>query len=374
MRPLSVDGPRDGKLPNPTGARSKQPDLKALGASKPGTVAIVQWPDADAEIDGIVSAIAADVGSERREPGQILVLTNWRRIGERIRARLNELDIPARSFFTEEELGSDDAREALALLRVVVDRDDAPALRVLVGLGDATGRSDAYQRVLAFCRANAQTPARVLQRLLDGEKLGLSVPALVQRYGHAMAKALQLRELELPELVDALLPEGSDATNDLRATALDALVAADNPGSLLDALLAAITQDDVPQTPDFVRVMSLHKSKGLTSDAVFVVGAVDGVLPTVRSEEPGEVAAATEEGRRLFYVALTRAADELVISGAVSMDLADANARGVRYDKKSVRTVGDRHVVRTVASPYIAELGPAAPKPQRGTDWLNSRP
>ncbi len=349
-------------------------DLEPLGASEPGTVAVVQWPDVDAEIDGIVSAIAADIGSERREPGQVLVLTNWRRIGERIRARLIEVEIPARSFFTEEELGSDDAREALALLRLVVDLDDAPALRVMAGLGDAAGRSEAYQRLLAVCRAEAQTPAQILQRLHNGEKLGVTVPALVQRYGHAMAKAAQLQELDLPKLVEALLPEGRDTTNDLRATALDALVEAEDAESLLDALLAAITQDDVPQNPDFVRVMSLHKSKGLTSDAVFVTGAVDGVLPTVRSDEPGEVAAAIEEGRRLFYVALTRAADELVISGAISMDLADANARGVRYDKKSIRRSGDRHIVRTLASPYIRELGSDAPKPQRGTDWLTSRP
>jgi DNA helicase II / ATP-dependent DNA helicase PcrA len=350
-----------------------KPDLTPLGDAEPGTVAIVQWPDVDAEIDGVVSAIAADVGSERREPGEILVLTNWRRIGERIRVRLAELEIAVRSFFTEEELAGDDAREALALLRLVVDPDDAPAVRVLAGVGDATGRSEAYQRLLAACGDEGQTPAQVLARLHDGEKIGVVVPALVQRFGHAMAKAAQLRALELGDLVDALLPEDRETTADLRATSLDALVEAPDARSLLDALVAAITQDDVPQNPDFVRVMSLHKSKGLTSAAVFVVGSVDGVVPTVRSDEPNAVAHAIEEGRRLFYVAVTRAADELVISGAVSMDLADAMARGVRFDKRSVRRVGDRHTVRTIASPYLGELGPSAPKSQKGTDWLGAR-
>lgn len=88
-------------------------DLTPREATDDGAVAIVQWPDVETEIDGIVSVIAGDVGASRREPGQILVLTNWRKIGEQIRMRLTELEIPARSFFTEEELGSDEGREAL---------------------------------------------------------------------------------------------------------------------------------------------------------------------------------------------------------------------------------------------------------------------
>jgi superfamily I DNA/RNA helicase len=119
--------------------------------------------------------------------------------------------------------------------------------------------------------------------------------------------------------------------------------------------------------------MSLHKSKGLTSPVVFVVGAVDGILPPIRSADAATVDAATQEGRRLSYVAVTRAADELVISSAVSMDLADANARAVRYDRKTIRRSGDRHTVRTFASPYIPELGPAAPRAVRGQQWLKDR-
>ncbi len=351
-----------------------KPDLTPLEEGSAGTTAIVQWQDVATEIDGIVSAIAADVGSERRQAGDILVLTNWRQIGERIRARLIELEIPARSFFTEEEVKTSEAQEALALLRLVVNPDDAPAIRVLVGLGDNEGRCGAYQRVLQVARQGSQTPAHVLARIAQGEKLA-TVPALAKRFVHATARAAQLRELEPEELVDALFPEGQESTADLRATALDALVeeGADVTG-LLDAVLAAVTQDDVPQNPDFVRIMSLHKSKGLTSPAVYIVGAVDGVLPTVRSDAPDEVAAAIEEGRRLFYVAVTRAKHELIISGAASMALADAKQRGVRIDNRSVRKIDDRLVARTLASPYLAELGPSAPKPQRGTDWLAGRP
>ena len=119
--------------------------------------------------------------------------------------------------------------------------------------------------------------------------------------------------------------------------------------------------------------MSLHKSKGLTSPAVFIVAAVEGILPTIPSDETERMRLSREEGRRLMYVALTRAADELVISSSTRMDLADANARNVRYDRSSIRHSGNRYTVQTLASPYIAELGTDAPASLRGENWLRRR-
>lgn len=338
-----------------------------------GEVAIVQWADVASEIDGVVAAIAGDVGSSKREPGEILVLTNWRKIGEGIRTRLIEVGIPARSYFVEEELGTDEGREALALLRLLARGDDAPALRVLLSLGDASGRSDAYRRLRSYCREHRMTPPEVLEALRKGERLDIRVPAFVRTYSRVHAELERLSSLSLADLVDALFPEGSDTLADLRAVALDALAQAADTRDLARGVVEAITQDDVPQTPDFVRVMSLHKSKGLTSKAVYIVGAVDGVLPTIRDLDPVAAEAAAAEGRRLFYVAVTRAAEELVVSGSIAMDLADANARGVRYDRSSIRKVGERLTVRTIASPYVAELGAAAPAAVRGERWLADR-
>ena len=103
-----------------------------------------------------------DLTSGRLDPGEILVLTNWRKVGEAIRQRLKEVGIPVRSFFTEEELSSDEAKTALALLRLAADENDMPAMRVLLSLGDGAGRTAAYQRLLKYCRANAVTPTQVL--------------------------------------------------------------------------------------------------------------------------------------------------------------------------------------------------------------------
>lgn len=351
----------------------RKPELTPRSSAGDGVAAIVQWPNVEAEIDGVVAAIAGDVGSGKRAPGGILVLTNWRKIGEGIRQRVKDLGIPARSYFTEEELATDAGREALALLRIVENKDDAPALRVLLSLGEASGRSDAYQRLLAYCRANGGTPYDTLERIRSGDRLPIRIPAFAKAYAHIHGRVERLRDMDLDELVDDLFPEADPDVADLRAVALDALLQAEDVSAFRRLVVEAITQDDVPQNPDFVRVMSLHKSKGLTSPAVYVVGAVHGVLPTLRDDDPAAVEAGTQEGRRLFYVAVTRAADELVISSAATMDLGDANARGVKYDKRSIRRAGDRYTVRTIATPYISELGPSAPVAVRGEDWLATR-
>ena len=64
---------------------------------------------------------------------------------------------------------------------------------------------------------------------------------------------------------------------------------------------------DVP--PDTVKLTTVHQSKGLEFDVVFVIGVADGMFPSRRSIEAGDV----EEERRLFYVAVTRAKNELYI-------------------------------------------------------------
>ena len=59
-----------------------------------------------------------------------------------------------------------------------------------------------------------------------------------------------------------------------------------------------------------VRLMTVHQAKGLEFPVVFVIGAADGLFPTNRSIDDGDV----EEERRLFYVASTRAMDYLIIT------------------------------------------------------------
>ena len=76
-------------------------------------------------------------------------------------------------------------------------------------------------------------------------------------------------------------------------------------------LLNSETSDrGVEDSNEAIRLTTVHQAKGLEYDVVFLIGIADGFFPTRRSIEMGD----TEEERRLFYVALTRARDELYIS------------------------------------------------------------
>ena len=60
---------------------------------------------------------------------------------------------------------------------------------------------------------------------------------------------------------------------------------------------------------DALRLTTVHQAKGLEYAAVFLISLADGMFPLRRAIEAGDV----EEERRLFYVAVTRARDELYL-------------------------------------------------------------
>ena len=62
---------------------------------------------------------------------------------------------------------------------------------------------------------------------------------------------------------------------------------------------------------EMVNLSSVHQAKGLEWKVVFVIWMSDGMFPSSRSLESSD---AIEEERRLFYVAITRAKDELYLT------------------------------------------------------------
>ena len=70
---------------------------------------------------------------------------------------------------------------------------------------------------------------------------------------------------------------------------------------------ATATQDET----EMVTLSSVHQAKGLEWKAVFVIWMTDGMFPSSRSLDNED---AIEEERRLFYVAVTRAKDELYLT------------------------------------------------------------
>ena len=80
------------------------------------------------------------------------------------------------------------------------------------------------------------------------------------------------------------------------------------------ALLTNVEAEDgdaANRDADRIRLSTIHQAKGLEFDVVFVIMLCDGLFPSGRSMETDE---GEEEERRLFYVAITRAKNELYLS------------------------------------------------------------
>jgi DNA helicase-2/ATP-dependent DNA helicase PcrA len=89
--------------------------------------------------------------------------------------------------------------------------------------------------------------------------------------------------------------------------------------SLADLLAdaALMSSADESAAPDAVTLMTLHAAKGLEFPVVFLVGMEEGILPHSRAITSGSVDELEEE-RRLTYVGMTRAMEELFLSFARS--------------------------------------------------------
>jgi DNA helicase-2/ATP-dependent DNA helicase PcrA len=75
-------------------------------------------------------------------------------------------------------------------------------------------------------------------------------------------------------------------------------------------------QDDDKKEIEGVRLMTVHASKGLEFDYVFVSGLEDGLFPSKNFGSKNKSKEEGEEERRLFYVAVTRARKKLFLSFA----------------------------------------------------------
>jgi DNA helicase-2/ATP-dependent DNA helicase PcrA len=157
--------------------------------------------------------------------------------------------------------------------------------------------------------------ARLIARLAERRE-GLTVPALIdevcaasgyrdalkaERTAEAEARLENLEELVAAseELIASRLAEGQETVT------LEAF---------LDSIALVADTDEIDAEAGGVTLMTLHSAKGLEFPVVFLTGLEEGVFPHSRSMlEPEEL----EEERRLCYVGITRAREDLLLSYAL---------------------------------------------------------
>ncbi len=135
------------------------------------------------------------------------------------------------------------------------------------------------------------------QPIAPTEMIMSVVEAIYDDYAKANFANYELRKEDLTQLA-AFARQFKDANEFLSQLALI---------SNVDAEPAATQTND----EEAVNLSSVHQAKGLEFHTVFVIWLTDGMFPSSRSLETRD---AIEEERRLFYVAITRAKDELYLT------------------------------------------------------------
>ncbi len=343
------------------------PRLQPKPGNPEGEVYIVQWPGIDQEAQGLTDFARTLIANRGYSPGDILILTPRRLLGYGIRDQLRDSDIPAHSFYHEEALEGDAAQRAFALLSLLVDIEDRVALRWWLRDGSPSSRKGAYQHLRQHCENAGLSPRAALDALDLGALVLPRMSELLSKYRELRGILADLTGRSLAEIVDVLLPDGNDECSVLREVALLALPNLGNVAELLDRIKTHVTQPEMPEEGDFVRIMSLHKSKGLTSKVAIVAGCIQGLIPFQDDDQaPVEQEAILQEQRRLFYVAITRCTEILVLSSAARMERKLAWKIGAQLQR------GRSAVGTTIASQFIDELGATAPAARSGQEWINA--
>ena len=347
--------------------------LNPMPANGVGDVRIVQYPTITQEVAG-VATLVSEMIANGTPPGDILVLAQSRAFGTPVYEALIAQNVPTKSYYAESELSHDDAQRAFALLKLFVDREDRVALRWLVGVDGNNWHAAGYRRVRDHCENHGISPWEAMTQLESGV---LQLPYTNGIVGSFREIVLALNDLEalqdLQSVVDQLFPDGQPSTRDVRELALAILdtTTDQDRGEFVRELSTAISQPEIPTEIEDVRIMSLHKSKGLSAPVTVIAGCVQGLLPRPPADglTPAEQAQHLEEQRRLFYVGITRvkAAPQhgkpgtLILTYSRQMPVAEALSVGItpaqqRYGQAILH-----------ASQFIRELGPTAPAPIAAT-------
>jgi len=228
-------------------------------------------------------------------------------------------------------------KDVIAYLRVILNPSDNISLKRVInvpkrGIGDTTvskAEEIANERnasIFSICSSaiEIQELGRAAAKLdafttmiarLRALKEAVKVSELI---GEVISDSGILKELEAEDSVEA--QTRIENIKELISVAIE--FEKDDEGGGLDAFLENVSLvadvDGLDEDADRVVLMTLHSAKGLEFPVVFLPGLEEGVFPGYRS-----IGSETEieEERRICYVGITRAREQLFISSAYSRTL-----------------------------------------------------
>ena len=232
-------------------------------------------------------------------------------------------------------------RDILGYLRTILNgQDDLSAERIINvpkrGIGQAT-----VSRVQAIAQEEGRSFLEVLERVgmypelsRAAKKLSAFTKLMMELQAYADEHSVQELIVRIIDAIDyeSYLQEYDEETagdrmhnvselvNKAAAYEEEALQSEEGMPTLagfLEEVSLVADIDQVGESDNRVLLMTLHSAKGLEFPCVYLVGMEDGLFPGYASTQSPD-GSAMEEERRLAYVGITRAKDELTLTAARS--------------------------------------------------------
>lgn len=238
------------------------------------------------------------------------------------------------SFYQRKEV-----KDLIAYLRLAVNPNDDEALRRVINYPRRGIGATSLGKVAALANTNEETLWTALPKIAFSKRTKESVEKFRKMVDGFQKKAASGNAYQAADfiarksgLIDVLKTdttvEGANRLDNFTAL-LDAVkefvesdleettsdVADKSLASYLQNIALLTDADTENEEQDYVTLMSVHAAKGLEFSSVFVVGLEENLFPSFMSKDSIE---GTDEERRLFYVAITRAEAYLTLSYAGS--------------------------------------------------------
>ncbi len=332
-------------------------------------VRLITYPSQKDEAQAVAVRIAEEVRSGRRRPRDYAVFYRINALSRAFEFALREHGVPYQMVHGQEFFQRKEIRDVLAYLQLVNNpRDDMAFLRVINAPPRGIGRKT-LDRLSDHAARQGLTLLETARNARHVESLTRRALGLVTKFVALFDRLAAVADAPVEEILGHVLTlsgyqqrlsQSESEEDQQRLANIEELLTVarefdernPGPGRLEDFLeevsLVGDTDDWEPDD-DRATLMTLHASKGLEFPVVYLVAAEEGLLPHERSRDRD---AQLEEERRLMFVGITRAQEELQISMAAYRDF-----RGRRK-----LTIPSRFLMELPrAEMEVEDLGAAAP-------------
>nr|WP_145162996.1 DNA helicase PcrA [Paenibacillus terrae] len=227
-------------------------------------------------------------------------------------------------------------KDMLAYLRLLSNPDDDISLTRIINVPKRSIGDTTVAKLAAAAAERGASIFRVLEFVDDLGFAGRTRNALVEFYDMISALHQMVEYLSVTELTEKILEMSQYRVDLQRENTLESRSRLENIDEFLSvtmefeknnedkslvafltdlALIADIDSmnDSEEDRSDAVVLMTMHSAKGLEFPVVFIIGMEEGVFPHSRAFQDNEE---LEEERRLAYVGITRAEQQLFLSCA----------------------------------------------------------